>query len=385
MNRFRYNHNPQQWAYRQSKGLVVLPLALFDPANDCIGRGLLSGSGAYRMGDWTLEEMLELHRGAFALHTRSYQVNQKDRPLKNYTQFYTLFSRIESLSRAGARQVDLSGRGQRNETEHRRWVGLNRRIKRYKPPDPMFVPNSTSAKYVVITSMNAATYSGLPGQELLLGLTLLSSNGYAKAMKLEVKSTQHSMSTPVNTWIFNPVGGYLMPAVNKISQSYCVDAEPEKTENEAVTTRIPSFNHCDNRRPSQSWSLDVIDSTKLTQSPSQSSSQSPESESTMSPPYKVRIRTNMSSDDNLHNELCFTAKPIAKKQFCGAITMKVARWQEEQLQPAQCLGVVLESCQHDSPAQVWVVSAPAHISPTDKERMLLATHPDHEMVLAGVP
>ena len=41
-----YNHGPQQWAFRKRRGLVVMPLGLFDPANDCYGKGLLSGSGA---------------------------------------------------------------------------------------------------------------------------------------------------------------------------------------------------------------------------------------------------------------------------------------------------------------------------------------------------
>ena len=41
-----YNHGPQQWAFRNRRGLVVMPLGLFDPANDCYGKGLLSGSGA---------------------------------------------------------------------------------------------------------------------------------------------------------------------------------------------------------------------------------------------------------------------------------------------------------------------------------------------------
>ena len=56
----------------QALGFVTLPLALFDPGNDCNGKGLLSGSGAYLMGRWTIDEVLELYRGAFALHTRSY-------------------------------------------------------------------------------------------------------------------------------------------------------------------------------------------------------------------------------------------------------------------------------------------------------------------------
>jgi hypothetical protein len=44
-----------------------LPLALFDPGNDCNGKGLLSGSGAYLMGKWNIEQVLEFYRGAFAM------------------------------------------------------------------------------------------------------------------------------------------------------------------------------------------------------------------------------------------------------------------------------------------------------------------------------
>eukprot|EP00041_Stephanoeca_diplocostata_P013180 m.229581 g.229581 ORF g.229581 m.229581 type:complete len:283 (-) comp19250_c1_seq80:4223-5071(-) len=120
-----YNHGPQQWASVQGKGLVTFPLALFDPANDCYGRGLLSGSGAYRLRRWTLDELLELYRGAFTLHTRSYQVKASDRPLRNDTQFGALFARLRELRASGASAVAVGGAvGVRTLSEHARWATL---------------------------------------------------------------------------------------------------------------------------------------------------------------------------------------------------------------------------------------------------------------------
>lgn len=71
-----YNHGPQQWAYRQKKGMVIYPLQLFDPANSCEGfegkqHTLLIQAGMHPLSAagrvWTIEEVLEFYRGAVSL------------------------------------------------------------------------------------------------------------------------------------------------------------------------------------------------------------------------------------------------------------------------------------------------------------------------------
>lgn len=107
-----YNHGPQAWASKQEHlGFVTLPLALFDPGNDCYGRGLLSGSGSHRMNKWKLSELLEMIRGAYAMHTRSYEV--KKRPMADDAQFSVLFryikQRLQNKTSDAAEKVGVFG------------------------------------------------------------------------------------------------------------------------------------------------------------------------------------------------------------------------------------------------------------------------------------
>ena len=142
----RYNHGPQQWANSRPLGFITLPLAMFDPANDCFGRGLLSGSGAYLMGKWTVPDLLELFRGAFSLHTRSYEIKGANRPLRNESQFAVLYRFIKDKLREKLRAsphgaaVNLVPVGYRDDAAHLLWSQLTARNRPYTPPDPSYVP-----------------------------------------------------------------------------------------------------------------------------------------------------------------------------------------------------------------------------------------------------
>lgn len=62
-----YNHNPLQWFTRKG-WMVAAPLHFFDPANNCVARGLLSKDGAREvLPPWTLDKVMELVRGAYVI------------------------------------------------------------------------------------------------------------------------------------------------------------------------------------------------------------------------------------------------------------------------------------------------------------------------------
>jgi hypothetical protein len=91
-----YNHNPLQWFTRKG-WMVAAPLHFFDPANNCVARGMLSKDGTREVtSPWTLDMVLELVRGAYALHTRSYQATT--RPLSNTSTFALIFRRARELA-----------------------------------------------------------------------------------------------------------------------------------------------------------------------------------------------------------------------------------------------------------------------------------------------
>lgn len=96
-----YNHNLLQWATRNGD-MIAAPLHWFDPGNNCASRGLLSRSGAREFPNWTLEDSMELSRGAVALHTRSYQA--KERPLKPNSIFALLFRKAGEVAQERIRK-----------------------------------------------------------------------------------------------------------------------------------------------------------------------------------------------------------------------------------------------------------------------------------------
>jgi hypothetical protein len=142
-------------------GLIAAPLQLFDPINNCVSRGFLSGAGAGKMNGWTLDEALELNRGAFALHTRSYQA--KNRPLSPDSHFSVIFNRVAELAleRFGGNLEGRGGndtprsltpKGYRTVAEEDRYQMLRAKSvnQRDHVPDPAFLPSSPLYGVLVI-------------------------------------------------------------------------------------------------------------------------------------------------------------------------------------------------------------------------------------------
>ena len=324
------------------------------------------------MGKWTLPELLSLYRGSYALHTRSYQVNKKDRPLRSDTQFATLFTHVRDLADVGTVGADLSGRGVRNASEHAEWAVLTNRARGYAPPDPAFVPGG--AQHRIILVMEPGEHRNT--KPLSLGLTALASNGYAKAMRLVDRAGSVSM-TDTGVWIWHSDHGYLRPATLSITQTYCVDAAPVR----AVAGRpaTPDFNHCDQRRPTQLWSVTTVRG-KATFKGTPSSSNG----------VDVRITTTAvaSGDDgsieagkfSVGDRLCLEAKPIENPRFCGGLSIEVQEWGAEAFSPSRCLGAELMPCDDANPTQIWRATTPTF----RHSGLLVERTEDHEMVLPGL-
>ena len=210
-----YNHAPQQLAVRNDVGLVPFPLGLFDPANDCFGRGLLSGSGAYRMrSDWPLSSLLELFRGAFALHTRSYQVKGKDRPLHHDTQFATLFRKIRAMADQGVRGTPIAPAGVRNASEAAAFEDMVKRNRAYTPPDPTFTPPGPASAHIFTQHLDGIG-------NVVLAFTALVSNGYARTFRVVPKNqalseTNVDLTASTAVWILFNTTGHWMAASNNV-------------------------------------------------------------------------------------------------------------------------------------------------------------------------
>ena len=97
-----------------------------------------------QMGKWTVNELLELFRGSFTLHTRSYEI--KGRPLRNQSQFAVLFKfikdELQNVYTANKTSVSTSlvPIGYRNADAHTWYSTLTAKNRPYTPPDPSFVP-----------------------------------------------------------------------------------------------------------------------------------------------------------------------------------------------------------------------------------------------------
>lgn len=137
--------------------MVAAPLQFFDPANNCASRGMLSKDGARPvLPPWTLDKVLELMRGAYALHTRSYQAT--NRPLSNVSTFALLFERARTaaeqrrLGRSGP--ISIAPHGKRSailgaEDLYRRLLTM---LDSTPYPDPPFFPEGRGRRILIASA-----------------------------------------------------------------------------------------------------------------------------------------------------------------------------------------------------------------------------------------
>ena len=217
-----YNQGFLQWGAR--RGMVAAPLQLFDPVNNCAAPGILSGSGARAMGrDWTLPLAWELLRGAYALHTRSYQA--KDRPLRPDSWFGTVFAdmarRADQRVAAGFADAPhaLTPMGPRDGAALKAYSRIKALADRSGVPDPGFVPAGHRERVMLVAR----------GSEPRACLALDKLGGrfphFKPLMHRHDRAVQRKDEMAVWLWTAaagRPGAGYLRPSYAKTSVAFCL-------------------------------------------------------------------------------------------------------------------------------------------------------------------
>jgi hypothetical protein len=134
--------------------MVAMPLQYADPANNCVARGMLSRDGTREMvSPWTLSDVMELVRGAYLLHTRSYQATV--RPLSNTSTFGTIFAKARVLAERRMRgeigKTSMVPHGLRSEEKgmEKRYRQLLDRLDSSPYPDPPFFPEGQGRRTMI--------------------------------------------------------------------------------------------------------------------------------------------------------------------------------------------------------------------------------------------
>lgn len=146
-----YNHGHLQYFARKG-WMVAMPLQFADPANNCVARGLLSKDGTRAIiSPWTLSKVMELVRGSYLLHTRSYQATV--RPLSNTSTFEVLFRYVRELAerraRGTANKASIVPHGLRTIKEERLYNQLLDMLDSAPYPDPPFFPEGRGRRVMI--------------------------------------------------------------------------------------------------------------------------------------------------------------------------------------------------------------------------------------------
>lgn len=90
--RLDWNHGSIQLAVFQKKGLITFPTTFSDPGfQGCFAPYLMSYHGGLSMKGLAINEILELIRGTFIIHTRAYNAKKPMDPDSNFYRLYSLF------------------------------------------------------------------------------------------------------------------------------------------------------------------------------------------------------------------------------------------------------------------------------------------------------
>eukprot|EP00041_Stephanoeca_diplocostata_P023501 m.578799 g.578799 ORF g.578799 m.578799 type:complete len:763 (+) comp22309_c0_seq5:142-2430(+) len=252
-----WNNGVFQIAKRSNLGAVVFPMSFTDPAYGCFPPMLLSASGGAPCRGWTLDQVLEMIRGAFVLHTRGYNAKK---PLHPESNFYQLYAR----AKAGALRnisdpVPLVNTGKRSAAEDTAYAKLYARL-RQTSVEPPFLP---TPPWVLIQLQSPLVRKCL--------FAARSPGTYGKLSPAEVKgmcATDDVLKTQENglpksheqqTWQWHMETGYIRPAIREPGRIYCLDAIP--VTRDVAHDNPPMANVCHPGRPGQLW--DILDTATL--------------------------------------------------------------------------------------------------------------------------
>jgi len=227
------------------------------------------------MGGWSLEDAFELNRGAFALHTRSYQMKQ--RPLDPESHFARLFARVGEMAREQTSQAggvagadakakppqSLTPVGFRTAEEDAGYQQLARRSMggnvEAHTPDPPFLPSAPLARvnlvYRTAGGVDQCVYFDTKGGRRPYELPMMRECAplYNRREERAVWLWQPGQGTGAK-----PKGGFLRPSFTRTSTVYCIGLQPKAVTPAALeaqkTKAIPLwFVTCDPNKPAQRW------------------------------------------------------------------------------------------------------------------------------------
>eukprot|EP00036_Acanthoecidae_sp_10tr_P013773 CAMPEP_0206291104 /NCGR_PEP_ID=MMETSP0106_2-20121207/2955_1 /ASSEMBLY_ACC=CAM_ASM_000206 /TAXON_ID=81532 /ORGANISM="Acanthoeca-like sp., Strain 10tr" /LENGTH=614 /DNA_ID=CAMNT_0053721669 /DNA_START=135 /DNA_END=1979 /DNA_ORIENTATION=+ len=247
-----YNHGFLQYFSRKG-WMAAMPLQYADPANNCAARGMLSKDGGRTIeSPWSLSKVLELVRGAYLLHTRSYQATA--RPLHNKSTFQLLFQEARRLAdrrgRGEGGKTSIVPHGLRSTEMNEQYKELLSLLDSTPYPDPPFFPEGHGQRNLVASGTGSAAVC-------LVFDTKGGRQPYELPMVMPcAKAVQQKDERAV--WLWHPVQrkeaskkivGYFRPSFTRTSNVFCLTGASF-----AQKRREPRFRECDGTA-SQRWML----------------------------------------------------------------------------------------------------------------------------------
>jgi len=253
-----WNNGVFQIAKRTRLGVVVYPMSFTDPAYGCFPPMLLAASGGSPMTGWTFDEVLDMIRGAFVLHTRGYNARK---PLSKRSNFAKLYGLVrEGAAKRIDEPIPVVKISPRTPDEQRRY---NETYSRLRPiqVEPPFIP---APPWTLVQLENALTKKCLfaersPG---MYG-RLMPAQAMGKCATSTVLSQLDETLSKVHerqTWQWHGHSGHVRPAIREPGRIYCLDAFAViKNVRRNGPPGPPMVNVCHPERSSQVWRLRPAD------------------------------------------------------------------------------------------------------------------------------
>eukprot|EP00041_Stephanoeca_diplocostata_P024867 m.640383 g.640383 ORF g.640383 m.640383 type:complete len:665 (-) comp22621_c0_seq1:127-2121(-) len=265
-----WNHGVIQMAVRDRLPLVIIPWSYTDPAYGCYPPMLLSGAGGQRHGG-SLEDSLEMIRGAFVLHTRGYNAAKPLTPASNYGRLYHgMREKVKQIAQTqdwSAHTTEHAGIkhlfrniGPRNSSERQ---AFQRAVQARGPNviEPTFVPSGNKS-YMRIKSLR------FRGQCLTAARPV--SMGDSPELRIQECTKRDDIDLWLYHWIYSETeddaaalsnggfsaSGYLRPASKKLGggmwgRIMCAAGLPWHSHD--TWDGAPSLLVCDPQNPSMRW------------------------------------------------------------------------------------------------------------------------------------
>eukprot|EP00040_Diaphanoeca_grandis_P003765 m.25830 g.25830 ORF g.25830 m.25830 type:complete len:718 (+) comp15181_c0_seq2:313-2466(+) len=255
-----WNHGVFQIAERNNLGAVAYPMSFTDPAYGCYPPMLLSGSGGQEIRNWELDEVLELIRGAFVLHTRGYNARKPLHPKSNFAKLYALAK--EGAEKKDPTPIALIPTKARTPQEQEKYESIYARMKPthveppFQPPPPwklIQLQTVQDEELCLFAERSAGSYGKLSTAEAVTKC--------ANEDELKTLSNPFPKYYERHTWQWHYESGYIRPAIREPGRVYCLDSEPIGLNIHVSEYHgSPMVNVCNPTRGGQKWEFRELSS-----------------------------------------------------------------------------------------------------------------------------